>query len=205
MSCRGTARRLKNQTGGCFLPGLFEQTEFDTYTAIDVETPNRYSRSICSIGVVHAEPGREAVCGHWLVNPEDDFDGVNISIHGIRPEDVEGEPTLETLWPELEGYFSNGLLIAHNALFDLPVMRRALERHGIYAESWRYLCTLEKARRHIPKYAFGNHKLDTLCEGLGISLDCHHNALCDAMACANLYEYLRARYGCVRSEIKIYP
>lgn len=187
------------------MPGLFEPNEFDTYTAIDVETPNRYSRSICSIGLVHIGEASEPVRLHYLVNPEDDFDGINISIHGIRPEDVENEPTLEAIWPEIEPYFSNGLLLAHNALFDLPVMRRALERHGIYAEGWRYLCTLEKARRHIPKYAFGSHRLDALCEGLGIALDCHHNALCDALACANLYEYLRAHYGCAASEIKIYP
>lgn len=187
------------------MPGLFEQDEFDTYTAIDVETPNRYSRSICSIGVVHAEPGKEAERLHLLVDPQDDFDGINISIHGIRPEDVDGAPTLSALWPRLKGYFEGGLLIAHNALFDLPVLQRALEREDVYPGSWRYLCTLEQSRRHIPKYAFGNHKLDTLCEGLGIPLGQHHNALDDAAACAGLYEYLRARYGCKPSEIKRYP
>lgn len=187
------------------MPGLFDLNECDTYTAIDVETPNRYSRSICSIGLVHVEAAGEPLLLHYLVNPEDDFDGINISIHGIRPEDVEREPALETLWPLIEPYFSDGLLLAHNALFDLPVMRRALERQGVYAESWRYLCTLEKARRHIPKYAFGSHRLDALCEGLGIQLECHHNALCDALACANLFEYLKARYGCASSEIKRYP
>ena len=187
------------------LPGFFDRTEFDTFTAIDVETPNRYSRSICSIGLVHVDEAGEPIRLHYLVNPEDDFDGINISIHGIRPEYVENEPTLATIWPEIEPYFSDGLVVAHNALFDLPVMRRALERHEIYAEHWRYLCTLEKARRHIPKDAFGSHKLDALCEGLGIALESHHNALCDALACANLYEYLRARYGCIASEIKVYP
>ena len=114
------------------MPGFFDRTEFDTFTAIDVETPNRYSRSICSIGLVHVDEAGEPIRLHYLVNPEDDFDGINISIHGIHPEDVEGEPTLETLWPELEGYFSGGLLLAHNALFDLPVMRRALFRVGFF-------------------------------------------------------------------------
>ena len=187
------------------MPGLFERNEFDTYTAIDVETPNRYSRSICSIGLVHVEEAGEPERLHFLVNPEDDFDAINISIHGIRPEDVEFAPTLSALWPAIEPYFSGGLLLAHNAIFDLPVMVRALERQGIYPEPWRYLCTLEQSRRHIPKYAFGSHKLNVLCEGLGIPLVNHHNALDDALACANLYEYLRARYGCSKHEIKTYP
>ena len=80
------------------MSGLFDRSEFDTYTAIDVETPNRYSRSICSIGLVHVDESGEPVRLHYLVNPDDDFDAINISIHGIRPEDVENEPTLDAIW-----------------------------------------------------------------------------------------------------------
>ncbi len=186
------------------LPGLFEDSEFDRYTAVDVETPNRYSRSICSIGIVRVDGDGEPLRLHYLVNPCDDFDGANISIHGIRPEDVEREPSLQELWPEIEPYFTGRLLVAHNALFDLPVIRKALLREDIHAENWRYLCTLEKSRRHIPKTAFGSHRLNDLCAGLGISLEHHHNALDDALACANLYEYLKMRYGISEREIKVY-
>ena len=186
------------------MPGLFERTEFDTYTAIDVETPNRYSRSICSIGLVHVDESGEVHRLHYLVNPDDDFDGINISIHGIRPEDVENEPTLDAIWPEIEPYFTDCLLVAHNALFDLPVIRKALLRENLYAENWKYICTLETSRKHIPKTAFGSHKLNDLCAGLNIPLEHHHNALDDALACASLYEYLRMNYHVNERDIKIY-
>ncbi len=186
------------------MPGLFERNEFDTYTALDVETPNHYSRSICSIGIVRVEGGGEPLRLHYLVNPWDDFDAVNIGIHGIRPEDVEREPGLNELWPLIEPYFTGCLLVAHNALFDLPVIRKALLREDLCAESWRYVCTLEKSRRHIPRDAFGSHRLNDLCAGLGIPLEHHHNALDDALACANLYEYLKDRYGCAERDIKQY-
>jgi DNA polymerase-3 subunit epsilon len=176
--------------------------DFDCFTAIDVETPNRYSRSICSIGIVHVQPGMQPVRLHYLVNPEDDFDGMNIRIHGIRPSDVEDAPSIPQLWDEIGRWFSGGLLLAHNALFDLPVVKRSLERYEMFLPELRYVCTLQKARKHIPKYAFGSHRLNVLCEGLGIPLERHHNALDDALACAELYEYLKTRYGCDGTDLK---
>ncbi len=186
------------------MPGLFERDEFDDFTAVDVETPNRYSRSICSIGIVRIQGDAPPVRLHYLVNPCDDFDAANIAIHGIRPADVEREPGLNEIWPLIEPYFTGCLLVAHNALFDLPVIRKALLREDITAENWRYLCTLEKSRRHIPKTAFGSHKLNDLCAGLDIPLEHHHNALDDALACANLYEHLKTRYGVSERDIKLY-
>lgn len=178
--------------------------DFNRFTAIDVETPNRYARSICSIGIVHAEPGEPAVQLHYLVNPEDDFDGINISIHGIRPADVEDAPAIPRLWDEIGHWFSGGLLLAHNAVFDLPTMKKSLERYGLCLPELSYICTLQKSRKHIPKYAFGSHRLDALCEGLGIPLENHHNALDDALACANLYEYLKSHYGCTAADVRVF-
>jgi len=178
--------------------------DFNRYTAIDVETPNRYARSICSIGIVHVQQGTEPVCLHYLVNPEDDFDAFNIHIHGIRPEDVETAPAMPALWDEIAHWFSDGLLLAHNAQFDLPVMKKSLARYELDPPEMRCICTLQKSRRHIGKYAFGNHRLDTLCAGLGIPLECHHNALDDALACANLYEYLKAHYGCCETDVRVF-
>lgn len=172
------------------------------YTAVDVETPNHYGRSICSIGIVHIELGAEPICQYYLVNPEDEFDGINISIHGIRPSDVENAPTLPEIWEGISRWFSNGILIAHNATFDLSVIQAALERYELPVPDMYYICTLQKARKHISKEAFGNHKLDTLCAGLCIPLEQHHNALDDALACASLFEYLKGRFGYDESDLK---
>jgi DNA polymerase-3 subunit epsilon len=186
------------------LPGLFIRDALDAFTAVDVETPNRYSRSICSIGIVRVDGDGDPVRLHYLVNPCDEFDAANIAIHGIRPNDVENEPSLYDLWPKIEPYFTECLLVAHNALFDLPVIRKALLRENLSAENWKYVCTLETSRKHIPKAAFGSHRLNDLCAGLNIPLEHHHNALDDAVACANLYEYLRSRYNVNERDIKIY-
>jgi DNA polymerase III subunit epsilon len=198
------ARPQNRAKGEHSLPGLFLRDELDTFTAVDVETPNRYSRSICSIGIVRVDGEGEPERLHYLVNPCDEFDAANIAIHGIRPRDVENEPSLQELWPVIEPYFTGCLLVAHNALFDLPVIRKALLRENLYADNWRYICTLEASRKHIPKATFGSHRLNDLCAGLSIPLEHHHNALDDALACASLFEYLRMRYGVNERDIKVY-
>ena len=43
------------------MPGLFLRDELDVFTAVDVETPNRFSRSICSIGIVRVDEDGERI------------------------------------------------------------------------------------------------------------------------------------------------
>ena len=53
------------------------------FVAIDVETANADMASICQIGIARCEGG--VITDEWTsyVDPEDYFDGVNVSIHGI--------------------------------------------------------------------------------------------------------------------------
>jgi len=94
----------------------------------DVETPNRQNSKICSIGVVRTDQ-----CGHteyensFLVDPEQGFDSRNIGIHGITPSQVHGQPTFDRLWAaELRSVFSDCVVVAHNACFDINVLGKTL-------------------------------------------------------------------------------
>jgi DNA polymerase III subunit epsilon len=69
------------------------------FIALDVETANADSASICSIGLVHFRQNAVFKSLTILVDPQDYFDPINISIHGIRPEDVAGKPTIERVLP----------------------------------------------------------------------------------------------------------
>ncbi|MBQ9857766.1 MAG: exonuclease, partial [Oscillospiraceae bacterium] len=84
--------------------------------AFDVETPNHFNNSICSIGIAIIENGRVVENQHYLVDPEADFDYQNIMIHGIYPEDVYGAPTFPQLWQLLAPVMRSGILCAHNAV-----------------------------------------------------------------------------------------
>ena len=62
------------------------------FIALDIETANPDLASICQIGLVEFRNGEMVNAWEWLVDPEDDFDGMNISIHGIDERDVKGQP-----------------------------------------------------------------------------------------------------------------
>ena len=78
---------------------------------------------------------------------------------------------------------SSGILVAHNAVFDLGVLKKCLDYYEIEWKPYvRYICTVQTGRRVIPGIS---HKLNDLCDHYGIALD-HHHAASDSLACAEI-------------------
>ncbi len=157
------------------------------YIAFDVETPNSRSDRMSAIGVTVVEDGVIVDEFASLVNPETHFDGFNIQLTGITPEAAAQAPAFPDLWPTLEPVFSSGVLVAHNAPFDMSVLSKCLRAYGIQWQACAaYACTCQMGRRCLP--GLPNHRLNTLCDCLGIHLD-HHQAASDSHACAELLLY----------------
>lgn len=171
------------------------ETNHTRIVAVDVETPNGRDAAVCQIGIVVAECGDIIKTESYLVDPEVPFDPVNISIHGITPADVQGAPNWPTLWPRIAAYFTDSVIAAHNAPFDLGVITATLERYGIPVPEITYCCTVQMARRRFSRETYGSYRLDTLCAAFDIPLPRHHDALCDALACYRLYRELLADFG----------
>ncbi len=72
-----------------------------SFVAIDVETANADMASICQIGAAKYDNG--ILVEEWssLVDPEDYFDFINIDIHGIAEDDVEGKPIFPEIFNQL--------------------------------------------------------------------------------------------------------
>lgn len=173
----------------------------DSFVAIDFETATR--GSACAIGLAHFEDGVKIDQRYTLINPQISarrWDYGAIRVHGIRPNDVIDAPTFADIWPELIHYAACYPLMAHNANFDIGVLRAELARSNLASPSIRYGCSMQLARSAWPKRrvkdlevatvaelraAPENHKLNTLSEFLEIELD-HHNALSDAIACGEI-------------------
>ena len=101
--------------------------------------------------------------------------------YGKRNIHITGDPA--ELWPRIEPILSSGVLVAHNAPFDLGVLKKCLRGYGI---EWRPqvpgLCTVRMGRRLLPGIS---HRLDDMCAYYGIDLD-HHRADSDSLACARI-------------------
>ena len=155
----------------------------ERYIAFDVETPNRLNHRMSAIGISVIEDGRITEEFDSLVDPETDFDPFNTWLTGIDEYAVRGAPTFPALWPVIEPYLGSGILVAHNAAFDLRVLRCCLREYDIeWKSSADYLCTVQAGRRLLPDVS---HKLDALCRYYGIALD-HHRAGSDSHACAEI-------------------
>jgi len=149
----------------------------------DVETPNFKNDKICSIGITKIEEGLVVDSKNYLVNPECNFDFRNISIHGIKPEAVISAPTFPIIWDIIAEDFLTNIVVAHNANFDLGVLKKTLIYYGIESSLLLYVDTLKIARKILKESA--NHKLPTLCWYYDIELN-HHDSGSDSFACANL-------------------
>lgn len=154
------------------------------FTALDFETANGFRGSPCSVGVVRVRDGVPVDRALWLMRPPegfDRFDPRNVSIHGIRAEDVAQHPRFaEVVGPMLE-FVGQDVLVAHNAGFDLGVIESALEVSGRDVPDLVYACSLVLARScfELPSYA-----LPRAAEAAGHPVVNHHDALADAEACA---------------------
>ena len=154
------------------------------YIAFDVETPNYANDRISAIGITVIENGTVVDDFYSLVNPEVRFDHFNIHLTGITPKMVADQPTFPQLWEMIAEVMGSGLLIAHNAPFDMGVLAQCLSAYQIEWQPYTYYaCTCVMGRACYPDME--NHKLNTLCDHLGITLD-HHNAGSDSHACAML-------------------
>ena len=153
------------------------------YIAFDVETPNRYNNRMSAIGIAVVEDGRIRDNFFSLVDPEQPFDWFNTQLTGIDSEAVLGAPTFDALWPRIEPLMSSGVLVAHNAAFDMSVLKKCLRGYGIpWQPQVKGLCTVRMGRRLLPGVS---HRLNDLCAYYGIELD-HHRADSDSLACARI-------------------
>lgn len=153
------------------------------FVSIDFETANEKRYSPCAIGVVVANEHEIIDEFYSLINPPTSFNPMNTYIHGITERDVVNAPTFEALWPTLNNYLGNNLVVAHNASFDMSVIRQTLDYFNLIYPEMDYLCTANISKKVWPDLQ--NHKLNTLAARLGFRFE-HHHALEDARVAAKI-------------------
>ena len=160
------------------------------FICFDVETPNSRNDRMSAIGIAVVEDGKVTEEFFSYVNPEEPFDAFNTELTGISAETVAGAPTFRDLWPRIKPLMASGILVAHNAPFDMGVLKRCLLDYGIgWKERALYACTVRIGRAVLPNM---RHRLNDMCAYYGIELD-HHKADSDSRACAEiLIRYIQA-------------
>ncbi len=157
----------------------------ERYIVFDVETPNSMNNRMSAIGITVIENGIITKEFSSLVNPQQHFDYFNINLTGITPEMTETAPTFPELWEQIGSLMESGILVAHNAPFDMGVLAKCVADYGVKtAGAFNYVCTCRMARKCLPQLS--SHRLNVLCNHLGISLQ-HHDAASDSTAAAKIF------------------
>lgn len=153
------------------------------YIVFDVETPNRENSRMSAIGISIIENGCIVDSFFSYVDPEQPFDSFNTELTGIDEDTVANAPTFPELWKQIEPLMASGMLVAHNAQFDMGVLRKCLQDYGIrWKPKAQAICTVLIGRNILPDIS---HKLNNMCSYYGICLD-HHQADSDSHACAEI-------------------
>lgn len=152
--------------------------------AIDFETANERRDSACAVGLAWIEEGKIVRRESRLIRPPElRFSPGNIRVHGILPADVRDQPSCAQVLEEFLPDFSENVVLAHNAGFDMGVLVASMAACGRAVPDLSYLCTLQISRR-----VFSDPEgcgLGKVAARLGIRF-AHHDAGEDAYACAEI-------------------
>ena len=154
------------------------------FIAIDVETANADVASICQIGVarfINRELNEE-----WktYLNPENYFDGINISIHGIDESVVANAPTFCDIADTLNRFLDNRVVVTHTH-FDRLAVHQAAVKSAVFPPRCTWLDSARVARRAWKEFARSGYGLANVSKVLGYEFK-HHDALEDAKAAGNI-------------------
>lgn len=165
-----------------------------TFNAIDVETANRNRASICQVGLVQVRGGRISNTLNVLVDPEEPFEPINTSIHGIDEEAVRDAPSMNRLYRDVRAIIEQAPLVSHSS-FDRQALERAAEKYGLELPPILWLDSGKIARATWPdRYGREGWALKKIAQDLKIEFR-HHDALEDAMATAQILLHAHRESG----------
>jgi DNA polymerase III subunit epsilon len=153
------------------------------FTAIDFETA--HANFPCEIGLSRVENGLIIESKSWLIKPAcyPYMNPWNQQVHGISAANVSMAASFEELWSELKPWLEDCYLVAHNAAFDMRVLRASLACYDLAIPLAEYFCSVSlsrKAWKHLP-----SHSLGVVSQFHNIHFN-HHRAGDDANACAQI-------------------
>jgi len=148
------------------------------FLALDVETANADSSSICQIGIAEFNNGK--IIDKWsvLINPEDYFDPFNIAIHGITERQVKNAPIFKDIYQELKQKIENKVTV-HHMPFDRIAINRACDAYNLEYIQPKWLDSAKIVRRTWQEFAHSGYGLSNIAKHLDIIFT-HHDALEDA-------------------------
>lgn len=158
------------------------------FIVIDFETANWQRNSAIQVGLVRFVGGQEVDSMVALIKPPTTYfvEEWTKTIHGLCYEDVKDAPYFDEVWTNEVMPFINKTpnlpLVAHNATFDMSVIKGCCEYYGLDIPNIKYFDSLAIAKKVWPDVS---HKLTSLGEQFNIQYRAH-DALEDSRTCGKI-------------------
>jgi len=181
--------RASEHQHGRFLAGLLPAAPFlpaADLVVVDVETTGWLAdaASITEIGAVRLSPGRPVAEFSALVNPGVPIPPDITSLTGITDVMVSDAPRITDVLPGFLDFASGGVMVAHNAPFDVGFLTAACHDCGIDWPPCPVIDTAVLSRMLLSQAEVPDHRLATLSSHFGARTWPCHRALADAKATA---------------------
>ncbi|MFC3683529.1 3'-5' exonuclease [Hydrogenophaga luteola] len=160
-----------------------------TYTVFDTETTGlnpSQGDEIIQIGAARLVNNKllRQECFEQLVDPKRPIPPATIPIHGIQPEMVIGQPTIDQVLPAFHAFAQDTVLVAHNAAFDMRFLQLKEGQTGV-AFDQPVLDTLLLSAVIHPNQ--DSHRLEAIAERFNVTVIGRHTAMGDAMVTAEVF------------------
>lgn len=164
------------------------------FVAVDVETANRQYSSICKVGLAMVSNHGDIETIGILIDPEQDFESSNVSLHGIDAATVAGAPGFRSVIQSLRLFLERHVLVQHSN-FDKQAFAAAAKFHDVPELRANWFDSVKIARRAWPELkGNGGHGLANLKTFLGLDFE-HHDAEEDARAAAEIVLFAETATG----------
>ncbi len=159
------------------------------YTVFDTETTGlnpSQGDEIIQIGAARIVNNKllRQECFEQLVDPRRPIPAASIPIHGIQPEMVAGQPTIEEVLPAFHAFAQDTVLVAHNAAFDMRFLQLKEQQTGVVFDHPVLDTLLLSALIHPNQ---DSHRLEALAERFNVTIIGRHTAMGDAMVTAEVF------------------
>jgi DNA polymerase-3 subunit epsilon len=160
-----------------------------SYTVFDTETTGlnpSQGDEIIQVGAVRIVNNKllRTESFEQLVDPKRSIPAATIPIHGIQPEMVRGQPTIDQVLPAFHAFAQDTVLVAHNAAFDMRFLQLKQEKTGVVFDHPVLDTLLLSALVHPNQ---DSHRLEALAERFNVTIVGRHTALGDAMVTAEVF------------------
>ena len=160
-----------------------------TYTVFDTETTGlnpSEGDEIIQIGAARVVNNKllRQESFEQLVDPQRPIPAASVPIHGIQPEMVVGQPTIDQVLPAFHDFAQDTVLVAHNAAFDMRFLQLKEKQTGRVFDHPVLDTLLLSAVVHPNQ---DSHRLEAIAERFNITIIGRHTALGDAIVTAEVF------------------